>query len=207
MLGLAACQTPVPGAPGAARPSVVVEEAEAWRQVASPRDSALLDGLPARWGTALAAARAAGLSKRLDAERTLLLPSARLARAAPAPGPYRCRSIRLGERRWTASAPAYCFVGVEQGQLTLATEIKGLHVGGYLWELKEGDGLVFLGALAPGAGKAATAYGESPASDSATSAIAWSCPLPRPESLRSSRWSRRPGHEKAARRRPLRSFG
>ena len=167
MLAAAACQTVPRPPPGAPRPTVTVEEAEAWRRVASARDAAALDGLAARWGQALAAARSAGLARRVAAEGVLLLPGAGLARAAPAPGSYRCRSIRLGERKWTASAQGFCYVGVEGGQLSFATELRGLRLGGYLWELKGGDRLVFLGAaVAPGA-RTAKAYGDDPARDSA----------------------------------------
>jgi len=164
MLLVAACQT-TPTPPGAPGPSVTVEEAEPWRRVASDRDSAALDGLGAAWERALAAARAAGLARRVEGEGTLLMRGAGLVRAAPAPGSYRCRSLRLGTRRWTASAPGFCFVGVEAGQLSLATELRGLRLGGYLWEVKSGDRLVFLGAAVPAGAKTAPAYGDSPAAD------------------------------------------
>jgi Domain of unknown function (DUF4893) len=163
----AACQTASPPRSGAPAPVVVVEEAEAWRGIASPRDSALLDGLAGRWERALAAGRAAGLSRRISAEGALLRPSERLPRAAPAPGTYRCRYVRPGGRRWAASPQGYCYVGAEAGQLSLASELRGLRLGGYLWELKGGERLVFLGgAVAPGA-KSAGAYGENPARDAA----------------------------------------
>lgn len=165
LLALGACQTVKPPAPGAPQPSVVVQEAESWRSVASTRDAAAIDGLAARWGQALAAARSAGLSRRVAAEGALLDPAARLARAAPAPGSYRCRSIRLGARRWTVSAQGFCYVGVEAGQLSLATELRGLRLGGYLWELKGSERLVFLGAAVAAGGKAAAAYGDDPVRD------------------------------------------
>lgn len=167
MLGAAACQTVPPKPAGAPQPSGVVEEAEPWRRVASPRDLAALDGLAAGWDRAMAAARAAGLTRRVAAEGVLLVRGAGLARAAPSPGSYRCRYVRLGTRKWTASAQAYCYVGVEGGQLSLATELRGLRLGGYLWEMKSGDRLVFLGAAVPAGDKSARAYGDNPAADSA----------------------------------------
>ncbi len=166
-MAVAACQTAPPPRAEAPRASVTVEEAEPWRRVASARDAAALDAVAAAWDRALAASRAAGLGRRVAAEGILLVRGAGLPRAAPAPGPYRCRYVRLGARKWTASAPAYCYVGVEAGQLSLATELRGLRLGGYLWELKGGDRLVFLGAAAPSSGKSAPAYGDDPASDSA----------------------------------------
>ncbi|MEA3064416.1 MAG: hypothetical protein QOJ27_855 [Sphingomonadales bacterium] len=165
MLAVAACQTVPQPPPGAPRPSVTVEEAEAWRRVATARDSATLDGLAARWDLALAAARTAGLSRRVGAEGALLVRDAGLARAAPGPGTYRCRFVRLGPARWTASPAGFCYVGVEGGQLSLATELRGLRLGGYLWELKSGNRLVFLGSAVPAGAKNAPAYGDRPAGD------------------------------------------
>lgn len=159
------CRTMPRQPPGAPRPTVTVEEAEAWRGVASARDSAALDGIAGRWDKALAAARAAGLARRVAAEGALLVRGSGLPRAAPAPGSYRCRQIRLGARKWTAPAQGYCYVGVEGGQLSLATELRGLRLGGYLWEPKGGTRLVFLGAAVPPGGRSAPAYGDDPAAD------------------------------------------
>jgi hypothetical protein len=165
LVTVAACQTVPPPPAEAPRPSVTVEEAEPWRRIASPRDSAALDSLAAAWERALARSRAGGLARRIAAEGGLLEPGSALPRAAPAPGTYRCRYLRLGSRRWTASAQAYCYVGVESGQLSLATELRGLRLGGYLWEPKDSERLVFLGAAAPAAGKGAAAYGDNPEAD------------------------------------------
>ncbi|HYG46776.1 MAG TPA: DUF4893 domain-containing protein [Allosphingosinicella sp.] len=167
LLGASACQTVPPRASGAPRPVVALEEAEAWRSVASSRDSASLDGLAGHWARALAAGRAANLSRRIAAEGALLAPDARLPRAAPAPGTYRCRYVRPGGRKWVSSAQGFCYVGVEAGQLSLATEVRGLRLGGYLWEPKGGDRLVFLGSAVPAGAKTAAAYGENPERDAA----------------------------------------
>ncbi|HET9641225.1 MAG TPA: DUF4893 domain-containing protein, partial [Allosphingosinicella sp.] len=157
---------PPPG-PASPAPVVLVEEAEAWRGIASPRDSALIDSLAGRWERALSAGRAAGLTRRISGEGVLLAPAERLGRAAPAPGTYRCRYVRPGGRRWAASPQGFCYIGVEAGQLSLATELRGLRLGGYLWELKGGERLVFLGAAVPAAGRTAAAYGENPTRDTA----------------------------------------
>jgi hypothetical protein len=167
LAGAGACQTPPPEKPAVPSRKVVVEEAEAWRNVASARDSAALDGLPDRWRQALAAGRAANLSRRISAEGELLAPDARLPRAAPAPGSYRCRYVRPGGRKWVSSAQGYCYVGVEAGRLSLATELRGLRLGGYLWELKGEEQLVFLGGTVPAGAKTASAYGETPSRDTA----------------------------------------
>jgi hypothetical protein len=167
LAGAAACQTVPPVKPAAPGPRVMLEEAEAWRSVASARDAAALDGLPERWRGALAAGRAANLSRRIAAEGALLAPEARLPRAAPAPGSYRCRYVRPGGRKWVSSAPGYCYVGVQAGQLSLATELRGLRLGGYLWELKGGERLVFLGGAVPAGSRIAGGYGENPSRDTA----------------------------------------
>ncbi|HEX6375415.1 MAG TPA: DUF4893 domain-containing protein [Allosphingosinicella sp.] len=169
LIALAAggCQSMASRAPGVPRPGVSVEATEAWRRIASARETAALDGLAARWSQALAASRAAGLSRRIAAEGALLIPGTGLARAAPAPGSYRCRFVRLGGRRWAGSAPGFCYVGVEAGQLSLATELRGLRLGGYLWDAKGGNRLVFLGAAVPAGAKTAPAYGDDSAADSA----------------------------------------
>jgi len=167
LAGSAACQTLPPAKPAAAGPGVVVEEAEPWRSVASARDAAALDSLAHRWRQALAAGRAANLSRRIAAEGDLLTAEARLERAAPAPGTYRCRYVRPGGRRWVSSAQGFCYVGVEEGQLTLATELRGLRFGGYLWELKDGARLVFLGGAVPADTRTPLAYGENPSRDAA----------------------------------------
>lgn len=167
LAGAAACQTAPPGKPAAPGAKVVVEEAEAWRGIASERDAVALDGLPDRWRKALAAGRAANLTRRIAAEGELLTPDARLARAAPAPGSYKCRYVRPGGRKWVSSAQGFCYVGVEAGQLSLATELRGLRLGGYLWELKDGERLVFLGGAVPAGAKTAAAYGENPSRDTA----------------------------------------
>jgi hypothetical protein len=167
LAGTAACQTVPPGASPPAATKIVVEEAEAWRGIASERDSAAIDGLPDRWRQALAAGRAANLTRRIAAEGELLSPDVRLAWAAPAPGSYRCRYVRPGGRKWVSSALGFCYVGVEAGQLSLATELRGLRVGGYLWALKGGERLVFLGGAVPAGARTATAYGENPFRDTA----------------------------------------
>lgn len=167
LAGAAACQTASPDRTAGDGPKVVAEEAEAWRSVASPRDSAALDSLSDRWRTALAAGRATNLSRRIAAEGELLVPDSRLPRAAPAPGSYRCRFVRPGGRRWVSSAQGFCYVGVEEGQLTLSTEIRGLRFGGYLWELKGGEALVFLGGVVPAGTRTPLAYGDNPTKDSA----------------------------------------
>src|SRR3954469_2601590 len=96
VLALAACQQPIGGAhPAPGRAAVIVEEAEDWTKAASVRDAATIEALPARWAAALAGARKSFTGK-VAAEGDLLDPGAALERAAPTPGSYRCRAVRIG---------------------------------------------------------------------------------------------------------------
>lgn len=154
----------------AASVSVEVEEAESWRSTASPRDAGLIDAIDTIWGSALAALRGKGQARAIAARGALLEPGGALARAAPAPGPYRCRLVRIGAtapraRPISVSAESFCFVGVEDAQLTLTSDIPSRRFGGYLWETRESHRLVFLGAGPASGRRTASAYGEDPGRD------------------------------------------
>jgi hypothetical protein len=170
LLPLAGCQTPSPP-PTAARPSVVLEEPEEWRSAASDADAAMLEALPATWTQALSETRRR-YGRAIAAEGELLEPQTRLPRADPAPGPYRCRAVRIGARvpsvrPWSTTRTGFCYVGVEDDQLSLSSEIPGLRFGGYLFTGKEKNRLVFLGASTPARARTAIAYGENAAADRA----------------------------------------
>jgi hypothetical protein len=111
-------------APRRAGATVTGEEGDPWRNAAADEDAAALDALPQIWAEALADARRAGFVRRVAAEGALLVPSAGLPRAAPPPGAYLCRLLRLGARApgmraWSESAQNFCFVGVVGDQLSL----------------------------------------------------------------------------------------
>jgi hypothetical protein len=137
--------------PGA---SVTIEEQDGWHKVAAEEDEAALDALPQIWGDALADARRAGFFRRVAAEGPLLAPDAGLPRAAPAPGAYECRIVRLGARTpgvrpWSDGGQGFCFVGADGDQLSLTVEAGPRRMGGYLWEEPDNRRLVFLGAQSP----------------------------------------------------------
>ena len=149
--------------------TVTVEEEEAWRSVAADEDVAVLDALPQTWGEALADARRAGFVRRVAAEGALLAPAGGLPRAAPPPGAYLCRVLRLGARgpairAWSESAQSFCFVGIERDQLSLTLELGPRRIGGYLWEEKDNGRLVFLGATSA-RGTPLGAYGDDRSRD------------------------------------------
>jgi hypothetical protein len=169
---LAGCQSLAPRPPAPARGTVVLEEVENWRQLATPASQAALDGLDPRWTAALAEAKRRGGARAIDAEAPLLDPQAALPRAAPAPGPYRCRLLRVAApgARTRGLAPArsgFCFVGVAGDELSFTSEITGHRLGGYLYETRTTTQLIFLGATSGGRGEAAAGYGDIPARDRA----------------------------------------
>jgi hypothetical protein len=169
LLGLCACQTNALRPADGRLPTVELEEPERWRSDATPDDAKALDGLPALWSQALGEARGR-YGRAVAGERALLAPDAALARAAPAPGPYRCRAIRLGARTaaarpWAVSRSGFCFVGVADGQLSFTSELPGDRIAGYLWDQKDDRRLVFLGAAAPPRARSAPAYGAAAGSD------------------------------------------
>lgn len=172
MMALGGCQTSKKEL-AEPQPVVTVEEeppeVEAWRGVATPADTQSLEALPAAWEEALGEVRRR-YRRALAAEGGLLVPDTRLPRAAPAPGTYRCRAIRLGTRAarippWSVSKSGFCYVGVSGDQLSFASEIPGTRIGGYLFDVKEGDNLVFLGATVPARTKTAPPYGANEALD------------------------------------------
>lgn len=168
-LAASACQTASPGPPERERASVIVGEPEEWRSAATPAGEEAIDGLDPAWSQALEEARQR-FRRRVTGDGALLVPGGGLARAAPAPGPYRCRVVRLGAGKAGAAAYAagregFCFVGVQDDRLSLTSEVRGARIGGHLWETERSDRLVFLGAALPPGADVAPAYGTLPAAD------------------------------------------
>lgn len=159
---LAGCDTLATRPGRAPRPSAEVQPPEPWRQAASDADVALLDRLPAMMAAAHPLVPKAAAGPLLD-------PAAALPRAAPAPGVYTCRLLRLRAGPTAARTPpaasGFCFVGVEKERLSLTLEAGPERLGGYLWEGKESRRLVFLGTAAPRRSGALKPYGADPAAD------------------------------------------
>lgn len=162
---LQACQPAREAGAPSARPAVMVEAAEGWRGIALPQHAGISEDMPELFRQAAGSARAAA------GDRELLDPELRLPRPDPAPGPYRCRVLRLGP---AAAAPragrgrasrrqsgdSFCFVTVSDGRLSLTLETAPRRLGGYLWDSNREDRLVFLGAeFRPGA-RSAPPYAE-----------------------------------------------
>ncbi len=147
---------------GPAPRAVTVEAAEDWRGAALPAHAAVTEEIPSLFRR-LVVSR----GRRPAADRHLLDPTPGLGHAAPAPGAYRCRIVRLpapAERRGRRGPerPGFCFVGGEGERLSLTVEAPARRLGGYLWPSGDGRQLVFLGAgFAPPA-RTAPPYGDPP---------------------------------------------
>jgi hypothetical protein len=151
--------------PPKARPKVTVEAGEKWRNAATIRDEQILNQLRATWADALVQARKAGFVRAAAREGPLLDPAAALPRPAPSPGAYSCRLVTIGASRpgakaFVAGRNFFCFVGVEQGQLSFTADLAPLRVGGYLWEQEGAAQLTFLGSSARGKGVTLPPYGK-----------------------------------------------
>jgi hypothetical protein len=171
LLGLATggCQPAAKQPVRTAATVVAVDAPETWRETASTASEAAIDGLDARWMAALAEAKRRGATRTLSSEGALLDPKAALPRAAPGPGPYKCRLLRIGvaggrTRGVAAPRSGFCYIGVEDDQLSFSSEISGYGLGGYLYETASSGQFIFLGASAPARGPA-PGYGEDAAKD------------------------------------------
>ncbi|HEV2865656.1 MAG TPA: DUF4893 domain-containing protein [Allosphingosinicella sp.] len=82
------------GPPGGPCPGAAA--ADDWRPRATDDDRRRLREWRDAWLEALPQARAAGHGSEIDREGALLQPDAALAGAAPPPGDYDCRTIKLG---------------------------------------------------------------------------------------------------------------
>jgi hypothetical protein len=146
-----------------------MDAVETWRATATAAGQAAIDALDARWAEALAEAKRRGAARTLSSEGALLDPKAALPRAAPGPGPYKCRLLRIGvaggrTRGIAAPRSGFCYIGVEDDQLSFSSEIGGNRIGGYLYETAGSGQFIFLGASAPARGPA-PGYGEDAAKD------------------------------------------
>ncbi len=100
-------------------------------------------------------------------EGKLLLPRTGLPRPVPTPGSYNCRMIALGKATPKAKAfesfkPFFCYVEVEDDQLTIVKQTGSQRPAGRLWEDDDPNRLVFLGSLALGNEDQPLAYGDDP---------------------------------------------
>lgn len=72
--------------------------APSWRSIVTESDSLRLRRWRDAWTRGLSAARAAGAGDRIAVEGVLLEPDSALTLQQPAPGTYRCRTIKIGAK-------------------------------------------------------------------------------------------------------------
>ncbi|WP_395945716.1 DUF4893 domain-containing protein [Brevundimonas sp.] len=144
-----------------------------WRRVATAEDASLLGRLDQAWRLARAEAEDGGFSAQVEALGPLVDPNAAQAgRVQPAPGTYRCRTIKLG-RRVEGQGPAYvdypwfaCSVEMTPGGDLVLTKTTGSQRTRGLLYPDTDRRLVYVGAQAWGADeKTFPAYGDKPERD------------------------------------------
>ena len=101
------------------------------------------------------------------AEGKLLLPRSALPRPDPTPGSYNCRLIALGKaapkgKAFESFKPFFCYVQVEDDQLTIVKQTGSQRPAGRLWDDDDPHRMIFLGSLALGDEEKPLAYGDDP---------------------------------------------
>jgi hypothetical protein len=165
---LAGCATK-PKVPPGVTPAVEVGaplKSEAWKSVATDADEDRLARLGLAWQEALAEAKKSNPSD-VAKEDKLLLPRAALPMPAPTPGSYNCRMIALGkvtakDKAFESFKPFFCYVQVEDGQLTIVKQTGSQRPAGRLWSDDDETRMIFLGSLALRDEEAPLAYGDDP---------------------------------------------
>ena len=174
LAALSACTLLIAGcqaAPMRPASAIVAATGEEWRREALPAHSNVTADIPPLFRQLAAARPAGGVRNRAAANRVLLDPDLLLPSAAPSPGAYRCRMVRLGTassgRASATSRDAYCFVGTDGQRLGLTLETPARRLGGYLWATSDPRQLVFLGAEFAPRARAAPPYGDPPSASTA----------------------------------------
>jgi hypothetical protein len=153
-------------------PSPQAEVGSDWRVVVSAADASNLGRLDQAWRLARAEAEDRGFAAEVEALGPLVDPNAGLAaRLQPAPGNWRCRTVKLGARGQDGLAfvdypPFRCTVELTSGGDLILTKTTGSQrVRGLLYPDTDRR-LVFVGAQAWGSDERGyPAYGQMPERD------------------------------------------
>ena len=165
---LEACTTK-PNLPAGVRPRVEVGpplKSETWKGVATAEDQNRLSRVGLAWQEALAEASKNNRAE-VRHEGKLLQPGSALPRPEPTPGSYNCRLLKLGKaapktRSFESFKPFFCYVEVQDNQLTIVKQTGSQRPVGLLWEDDTPTRLIFLGSLALGDETTPLAYGDDP---------------------------------------------
>ncbi|MGE5064694.1 MAG: DUF4893 domain-containing protein [Myxococcales bacterium] len=190
---LAGCATK-PKVPPGLHPSVEVGpplKSEAWKAVATAADKDRLSRLGLAWQEALDDAKKSNPAD-VRKEGKLLLPRAGLPWPDVTPGSYNCRLIKLGKadpkgRAYESFKPFFCYVQIEDNQLTIVKQTGSQRPAGRLWEDDDPNRMIFLGSLALGDEDQPLAYGDNPKRDMAgvverIAPFRWRLVIPWPQS-------------------------
>lgn len=161
-----------------------------WRRVATPADRARIRDWRTAFSEALAQANGSGHASEVAREGTLLDPDAGRA-AAPPPGDYRCRVIKLGSKGPAGlgyvAYPAFACRIEREGRIASFRKLTGSQrpVGVILDEAGGAGRPIFLGTLMLGDEQTALDYGRDPDRDLAGAfeqlgPARWRLLLPRP---------------------------
>jgi len=191
---LAGCQTK-PKLPPGFHPTVQVSpppKSDVWKAVATADDEDRIARLGLAWQEALAEAKKVAPAE-VAKEGKLLLPRTALPQPIPTPGSYNCRLLTLGRTTPKAKAfesfkPFFCYVEVEEDQLTIVKQTGSQRPAGRLWEDDDPTRMVFLGSLALGDEDQPLAYGDDAKRNMAgvferIGAFRWRLVIPWPQSM------------------------
>ncbi len=135
-----------------------------WQRVIRDDDRKRLSGLWNAWTHSLEEVQAAGQGKAVAALGPVAMPEAGRSAAFPAPGLYRCRTVKLGRRgdmRGTVLSTGpfeACTLAVDdRGGLQFQEQVAGRRIAGRLYP--DGDRMIFLGSMALGQEMGVMAYG------------------------------------------------
>lgn len=176
-LALAACETvPPPPAPPAGYPSPPPPPSASdagqldWRGIITPVDRDRYQRRNAAWTLALQQARRQPGSGDLSSLGALIEPDAALADAAPSPGAYRCRTVKLGSQGGTDGL-GYVVYGwfacrIEATPRGLKfVKVNGSQRPSGLLFPEDRKHMVLLGSMSLGTEPAANSYGRRPERD------------------------------------------
>lgn len=166
LLAAAACAPKPPPELPADEPPPEEEAQPEWRGIARAGDALKIDEIDRVWEEAIARTGERRYRVASRDEGELVDPSAGLPRPAPPPGPYWCRTIKLGLPN-SAGYAAYrafnCYVEAEGELLTLVKQSGSERPAGRLYPDEVPDRLVFLGGMAIDREGEPPAYGDNPA--------------------------------------------
>ena len=158
---------PEPAEPAPQAPPPAEQASDDWRKYAKPEDADRLARLDGAWEKAREAVRGKGQAAELARLGALADPSVALPNPHPAPGAYRCRTVKLGLRAGLIAYPFFrCEVELTPGGDLILRKLTGSQRTEGMLYPGEGDGLVYLGGQAWGMDEAAASrYGADPMRD------------------------------------------